>query len=288
MASRWLLIALAVGILASAGCEDEYPADLRYEFHPYPSFNKQANQKELLGEDFDEATRSEIAGYLEPYFGTPRDPKVEISAELQNHPELQLDPAILKQGSRLYRNLCLYCHGIVGDGNGPTGQFLNPKPRDFRQGWFKFRSTVRVSRSSGKPETAFPVTPSRADLLKTIRHGIPTASMPSFQLLNEADLNALVSYVIHQSGGRHGQPGGVACRELALWRAEVELSQRNVCTAAAPVPFRLRDRKRNRTAAGAWPGVVRRRCRLCRMPWPRWPIQRPRTADELDAIQRLG
>jgi mono/diheme cytochrome c family protein len=126
-------------------------------------------------------------------------PKVAVSEDLQKHPELQLTEEVLARGSVLYRRQCLHCHGLVGDGNGPTGQFLNPKPRDFRQKLFKFRSTAKPA---GKGEYNFLVTdiaPSREDLKKTLRNGIPTASMPSFNLLPEADLDALVSYVIHLS-----------------------------------------------------------------------------------------
>jgi hypothetical protein len=41
----------------------------------------------------------------------------------------------------LYREHCAHCHGITGDGNGPTASFLNPYPRDYRAGLFKFKST---------------------------------------------------------------------------------------------------------------------------------------------------
>ena len=41
----------------------------------------------------------------------------------------------------LYREHCAHCHGITGDGVGPTATFLNPYPRDYRKGQFKFKST---------------------------------------------------------------------------------------------------------------------------------------------------
>jgi mono/diheme cytochrome c family protein len=104
---------------------------------------------------------------------------------------------VLAEGSHLYRQHCLYCHGLSGDASGPTGQFLNPLPRDFRQGKFKFRSTAKKSGEGF--DTSLLSLPSRADLKKTIRHGVPTASMPSFTLLAEDALDALVSYVIHLS-----------------------------------------------------------------------------------------
>ena len=47
----------------------------------------------------------------------------------------------LKDGRNLYMQHCLHCHGVSGDGAGPTAKFLNPRPRDYRQGIFKFKST---------------------------------------------------------------------------------------------------------------------------------------------------
>src|SRR3974390_2059387 len=50
----------------------------------------------------------------------------------------------LKQGRNLYMTHCQHCHGVTGDGKGPTARFLNPRPRDYRQGTFKFKSTLRA------------------------------------------------------------------------------------------------------------------------------------------------
>jgi mono/diheme cytochrome c family protein len=53
--------------------------------------------------------------------------------------------------------------------------FLDPYPRDFRRGTFKFKSTP----SGSKPTTE--------DLQQVLRHGIPGTSMPSFQALEESE-----------------------------------------------------------------------------------------------------
>src|SRR5256885_676985 len=45
---------------------------------------------------------------------------------------LRLDEATLAEGSRLYRQECLHCHGLEGNGRGPTGYWVNPPPRDYR------------------------------------------------------------------------------------------------------------------------------------------------------------
>jgi mono/diheme cytochrome c family protein len=41
----------------------------------------------------------------------------------------------------LYRRHCAHCHGISGDGHGPTAMLLNPYPRDYRPALFKFKGT---------------------------------------------------------------------------------------------------------------------------------------------------
>src|SRR5439155_17092311 len=48
---------------------------------------------------------------------------------------------LLTLGQSVYERRCIGCHGAKGDGNGPSAVFLNPRPRDFTRGIFKFRST---------------------------------------------------------------------------------------------------------------------------------------------------
>src|SRR4029077_697026 len=76
------------------------------------------------------------------------------------------------------------------DGRGATAPWVNPHPRDYRQGVFKFTSSSQ-GEGSRKPR--------KYDLLRTLREGIEGTSMPSFRLLPEEDLEALASYVIHLS-----------------------------------------------------------------------------------------
>lgn len=90
----------------------------------------------------------------------------------------------LLHGQAVYQQYCVQCHGISGDGNGPAAKEMYPRPRDYRKGIFKFITT---------PYGAKPV---RADLLKTVRQGVRGTSMPSFQLLPEGDLEAVVDYVL--------------------------------------------------------------------------------------------
>ncbi len=134
--------------------------------------------------------RRQIDSALTELFGTPADPKVgELDAETRD--KLKLDDESLKRGSHYYRIHCVHCHGVPGDGRGPTARWINPHPRDFRQGLFKFMSVNQL----GKVDTP----PRREDLFHTLQHGVEGTAMPSFVLLGAKDLNYLVSYVIHLS-----------------------------------------------------------------------------------------
>ena len=90
---------------------------------------------------------------------------------------------VLKSGRMLYMRHCSHCHGTSGDGQGPTAQYLNPRPRDYRHGVFKFTSTNDMSKVS------------RKDLKRVLQYGIPGTYMPSFLLLADDELHAIVEYV---------------------------------------------------------------------------------------------
>lgn len=94
-----------------------------------------------------------------------------------------LGPA-LQEGRNLYLRHCMHCHGVSGDGAGPTAQYFKVKPRDYRQGVIKFTSTkANVPR------------PSRDDLFRIIKLGVPGTYMPSFMLLPDDEVYAIAEYV---------------------------------------------------------------------------------------------
>jgi len=39
-----------------------------------------------------------------------------------------------EKGKPIYSAQCVTCHGKTGDGNGPVGKALNPRPTDFKKG----------------------------------------------------------------------------------------------------------------------------------------------------------
>ncbi len=91
---------------------------------------------------------------------------------------------VLQQGYVVFMDNCATCHGTSGAGDGPKAPGMNPKPRDYRLGIFKFTST--------KPG----IKPSRSDLQRTVRRGIPGTYMPSFEsTLSAEQIAAVVEYV---------------------------------------------------------------------------------------------
>lgn len=94
-------------------------------------------------------------------------------------------PTAVEGGYGLYRRHCLHCHGINGDGKGPTAAFLWPRPRDFRQGIFKFTSSAQ------------PDKPTRLDLERTITHGLANSAMPAFEaLMTPAEIQQVIDFTI--------------------------------------------------------------------------------------------
>jgi mono/diheme cytochrome c family protein len=101
----------------------------------------------------------------------------------------------------------LHCHGVEGGGDGPTSQFLEPKPRDYRLGKFKYTSVKDQAR------------PRREDLLRTLDQGLNGTSMPNFRRLSLAERPGLVDYVRFLS-----IRGEVETRLVATWKDEQELA----------------------------------------------------------------
>ena len=91
---------------------------------------------------------------------------------------------LVSEGHGTYRSACASCHGISGDGLGPTARHMNPAPRDFTSGVFKFRST---------PSGALPTD---QDLFRTVSEGVPGTWMPAWEkLLSERQRWAVIEYL---------------------------------------------------------------------------------------------
>ncbi len=97
------------------------------------------------------------------------------------------------RGRVVYDKYCVGCHGDTGEGDGDAAHWLNPMPRNFQSGNFKFRSTP-----SGQ-------LPTESDLMHVITCGLAGSAMPGFPLLPEQDRRDVVQYVMHLTSFGLGQ-----------------------------------------------------------------------------------
>jgi mono/diheme cytochrome c family protein len=86
-------------------------------------------------------------------------------------------------GKVVYERYCMTCHGERGNGGGELAPYLNPKPRDFRKGVFKWRST---------PSGSLPLI---SDLERTVGSGVYWTAMPSFYVLNARARADVIAYI---------------------------------------------------------------------------------------------
>jgi mono/diheme cytochrome c family protein len=105
-------------------------------------------------------------------------------------PETLIKPsaALTENGRILYEANCQTCHGERGQGDGPAGATLDPKPRDFAaaEGW------------RNGPEIP--------NIYKTLTDGIPGTSMAAYDYLTKRERMELLHYV-QMLGGYAGREG---------------------------------------------------------------------------------
>lgn len=161
----------------------------------------------------DPADRRRIALAVEDLYGTPDEPRAPEGSGL--------DLVRVRRGRALYYDVCVHCHGGIGGGDGPLGQRLSPRPRDYRRGVFKFTSTAPGARAL------------RSDLVATLRRGVPP-KMPSFALVEEGSLQDTV--------------------ELVLWFSERGEVERRLVAALEPgsAPSQKTQREAVTTTGAAW------------------------------------
>ena len=102
----------------------------------------------------------------------------------------------IERGKAVYDKKCWWCHGAEGAGDGPAAERLNPPPRDFTLGLYKWKST---------PFDEY--TPSDDDFVKMIAgdsahkkisgwDGMSGTSMPGWgDLLSKDEVNSLAAYI---------------------------------------------------------------------------------------------
>lgn len=128
-------------------------------------------------EQLSKAQRELIRQELKKRFGGPKS--LKVPAFLTE--KLGLKEETVLAGQRLFQEECAKCHGPVGDGN---GRWIDARrsARDFTRGAFKFTSTGGI--------------PTRDDLARIIRNGIPQSLMGDFSNLTEPQIQSLVQYIV--------------------------------------------------------------------------------------------
>lgn len=190
----WLLGLCMVGLV---GCAPQatFKANLPYfqKFHRKAVSDKDSAAERAQKEKVYQQHLHDVANILATMFGTPDDPQLPKLGEVDVSKIIDINLVQLSAGkvksdksgqpAGLYREHCVHCHGVTGNGLGPTAAFLNPYPRDFRRGTFKFKKTAKGQK------------PLHDDLSRILREGVAGTAMPSFKVLADDERESLVHYV---------------------------------------------------------------------------------------------
>ncbi|MCA9237267.1 MAG: c-type cytochrome [Planctomycetales bacterium] len=174
--SRWPLMATLAALAVGVGCRQAEPP----EFTPGPDVVELTEGLDPEEDKDDLKTlqdlQNQIATVLAERVGTPE--KIKMLGDPHVSEER------LARGAELYAQYCVQCHGVNGDGNGPLAVYLNPRPRNYTAGVFKFVATENGSKAR------------RADIVKTLYRGVTGTSMPSFDVFTDSDREAVADYVL--------------------------------------------------------------------------------------------
>jgi mono/diheme cytochrome c family protein len=89
---------------------------------------------------------------------------------------LKPTPELVAKGKTLFGVNCASCHGVNGFGDGPAAVALNPKPRNFHEGYWRYGGGV-------------------ARIVQTVTVGSPGTAMAAFTAIPLQDRFALAHYV---------------------------------------------------------------------------------------------
>jgi tetratricopeptide (TPR) repeat protein len=96
--------------------------------------------------------------------------------------EQRSEQVVHSEMSPLFMRHCAGCHGADGSAHVRSVRFLHPRPRNLRTGRYRLISTTNQ-------------VPSRNDIERVIREGMPGSSMPSFANLTEGERGQLAREV---------------------------------------------------------------------------------------------
>jgi len=89
----------------------------------------------------------------------------------------------VEAGKQDYRRWCVGCHGKEGNGEGENAPCVDPRPRDFTEALFRWRSTPTGT------------LPTDQDLYDTITRGVVDTLMPTWRPLTPQTRVDLVAYI---------------------------------------------------------------------------------------------
>ncbi|WP_441291895.1 c-type cytochrome [Sorangium sp. KYC3313] len=122
---------------------------------------------------------------FQPGTAVPPSPRSPPPAAAPDVPLDLPDAQAATRGKTVYLHECAVCHGDAGDGAGPEASSFDVKPRDFRQGNYKFRTTE------------FHELPTLDDVERVIRNGVPGTAMPAWApFLSEQQVHEVALYLI--------------------------------------------------------------------------------------------
>lgn len=90
--------------------------------------------------------------------------------------------ATLNLGKTTYMEYCVQCHGVKGEGNGPSSKGLLPPPRNLTQGLYKF------------PWVAYGELPHDEDFYRIIKGGLKGSAMLPWDI-HQTRLEAVTQYI---------------------------------------------------------------------------------------------
>ena len=151
-----------------------------------------------------------------------------LEADVEAEPTPARPSTVAHPGEAPYRTWCATCHGISGRGDGPTARWLDPPPRNFTRGEYKWRST---------PSGALPTD---ADLLATIDTGVRGTAMPGWKTQLPLELRRVIVQYIKTFSPRFDtespqaaveipRPPEVTAAQLAEGRKVYELAKCGQC-----------------------------------------------------------
>lgn len=97
---------------------------------------------------------------------------------------LEVSAAVLNRGKSVYRTYCASCHGIDGDGKGPSATGLVPPPRNFTEPFIVFKfASVKAGEL-----------PTDDDLVRTVKSGLHGTAMLQWNVGDER-LREVIQYI---------------------------------------------------------------------------------------------